>query len=213
MSGDGASYGHAKTFRPASLLAPPIPAGLSFSPPWRPLCASLRRAPRRPRADPADRLRVDPLCATWGSGPARRGCSMALWRKSKHSASNRSIRTADPRAERSPGAYFLHVWRPTGVVASQRPEMMTTTTASYPASGAGTGAGPALLPVTHGYGRTRFDALESSLESGQRNFSLSPLIIPPGLASAGLSFGLCRLVNCQREALGGTLYVPFGYLI
>lgn len=164
MSGDGASYGHAKTFRPASLLAPPIPAGLSFSPPLRPFAPGSATTLGRL----ADRLRVDPLCATWGSGRARRGCSMASWRKSKHSASNRSLRTADPRAERPPGAYVLHVWRQTCVVASQRPETMTTTTASYPASGAGTGAGPALLPVTHfpvthGHGRTRFDALESGL--------------------------------------------------
>lgn len=179
MSWDGASYGHAKTFRPASLLAPPMPAGLFFSPlfapirPNSPLLSGVRDGPWPRRL--GDRLRVDPLCATWGSRRPGRGCSMALWRKSKHSASNRSFRTASPQAERPPGASFLRVCRPPCVVASQRPEMTTATRASYRASGAGTGAGPAFLPVAHGHGRTRFDALESSLRAAEEISACHPL--------------------------------------
>ncbi len=95
--------------------------------------------------------------------------------------------------QRRPAAFFLLAWRSGSVVASERPRMMPSARAWLPVTG--TEAGPTLLLVIDGHKRTRFDAFESN----QLGTACHPLASAP--PPAGLSFGLCRLVNCQRASV------------
>ncbi len=179
-----------------SLLAPPLPAGLS-------LLGLIRFL------DPAKR--VEPLYATWGSRPATRRCSIGPWRKPQQTASNRSFRTVVPQAQRSLAAFFLHAWRPGSLAASERPMMMPSIGALKGSPVPGTEAGPGYLlvevRVQNGHERTRFDAAGAAVERPAPGTACHPLFPAPLRRGFLLAYADWSIVSAKQSGyLFGALW-------